>query len=398
MATTTTTGTFQPPDSLSGLQRMGMGAALVGVVLTVLGFVMSGLGRFFEAYLVAYVFWAGVSLGSLALLMLIHLTGGAWGVVIRRPLEAATRTIPAMAVLFIPIVFGMSHLYHWTHADVVATDRILAEKTLYLNTPFFIGRQVFYWIVWSALALLLNRWSVEQDRTGDPALISKLAKLSGGGLVLHGFILTFATVDWLMSLNPHWFSTIWGLLFLVGQGLSALAFAILILIMLAQYPPLNQVVTSHHLHDLGKLLFAFLMLWAYLSFSQFLIIWSANTAEEIPHYLVRMQGGYQWLGAALIILHFAAPYALLLSRDVKRDVSRLRLIAAWLVFIRIIDYFWYVSPEFHQDGFTVSLLDVALPIALGGIFVALYAMNLRARPILPLNDPGLAKAIEHHVH
>jgi len=394
---TTTTGTFQPPDSVSRMQRMGSVAALIGVVLTVLGFLMSGLDRFYEAYLVAYIFWAGVSLGSLALLMVIHLTGGAWGLVIRRPLEAATRTIPIMALLFIPIIAGMGHLYHWTHPEAL-NDPIIADKAAYLNTPFFIGRQIFYWVAWSVMALLLNRWSAEQDRTGDPALIAKFSKLSGGGLVLHGLLITFATVDWVMSLNPHWFSTIWGMLFLVGQGLSALAFAIVILIMLAQYAPLNQIVTSHHLHDLGKLLFAFLMLWAYLSFSQFLIIWSANTAEEIPHYLVRMQGGYEWLGLGLIVLHFAAPYALLLSRDVKRDVNRLRWIAAWLVFIRIIDYFWYVSPEFHQEGFTISLLDVALPIALGGIFVALYAMYLRARPLLPLNDPGLAKAIEHHVH
>jgi hypothetical protein len=200
-----------------------------------------------------------------------------------------------------------------------------------------------------------------------------------------------------MSLNPHWFSTIWGLLFLVGQGLSALAFAIVVLIVLSQYPPLDQIVTRHHLHDLGKLLFAFLMLWAYLSFSQFLIIWSANTIEEIPHYVRRMHNGYEWLGVALILLHFAVPYALLLSRDVKRDVTRLRVIAAWLVFIRIIDYFWYVAPEFHEE-FSVSLLDVALPIALGGIFLALFAIQLRARPLLPLNDPGLAKALQHHVH
>jgi hypothetical protein len=397
MATVGTVDSYQPPESVSRLQKLGAGAALVGVVLSGIGFALSGLDRFFEAYLVAYVFWAGVSLGSLAILMVIHLTGGAWGLVIRRPLEAATRTIPVMAVLFLPIVFGMGHLYHWTHPEA-ASDPIIAEKAAYLNTPFFIGRQVFYWAAWSVMALLLNKWSSEQDRTGDPRLVDKLNNLSAGGLVLHALLLTFATVDWLMSLNPHWFSTIWGLLFLVGQGLSALAFAIVILIMLAQYPPLNTIVTAHHLHDLGKLLFAFLMLWAYLSFSQFLIIWSANTAEEIPHYLVRMQGGYEWLGMGLIVLHFAAPYALLLSRDVKRDVTRLRLIAVWLVCIRLIDYFWYVSPEFHKDGFTFSLLDIGLPIAIGGVFLALYAMQLRARPILPLNDPGLTKALHHHVH
>jgi hypothetical protein len=391
-----TPATYEAPENVSGLQRTGMVAALVGVVLTILGFVMSGLDRFFEAYLVAYIFWAGVALGSLAILMTTHLTGGAWGVVIRRPLEAATRTIPFMAVLFVPILLGTSHLYHWTSPEA-AQDPIIQDKALYLNLRFFYVRQILYWVIWSGLAILLNRWSAEQDRTGDPRLIVKLERLSGVGLVVHALILTFATVDWVMSLNPHWFSTLWGLLFLVGQGLSALAFAIVVLIMLSQVAPLNTIVTHHHFHDLGKLLFAFLMLWAYLSFSQFLIIWSANTIEEIPHYVTRMHNGYEWLGVALIFLHFAVPYALLLSRDLKRDVSRLRVIAAWLVFIRIIDYFWYVAPEFH-DGFNVSLLDVALPIALGGIFVALFAMQLRARPLLPLNDPGLAKAVHHHVH
>jgi hypothetical protein len=392
------TETYQPPEHLNRLQRLGAAAGFLGVVMAIVGFAISGADRFFEAYLVAYVFWAGVALGSLAILMLIHLTGGAWGLMIRRPLEAATRTIPLMAVLFIPIVFGMGHLYEWTHPDVVANDPVIREKVAYLNTPFFLIRQVIYWTIWSTLALLLNRWSVEQDRTGDPALIAKFSKLSGGGMVVHWLTLTFAMVDWVMSLNPHWFSTLWGMLFLVGQGLSALAFAIVILIMLAQHAPLNRIVSPHHLHDLGKLLFAFLMLWAYLSFSQFLIIWSANTVEEIPHYFVRMRNGWQWLGAVLILLHFAVPYALLLSRDVKRDVNRLRVIAAWLVFIRLADYFWYVSPEFHQDGFTISLFDVALPIALGGIFVAMYAYNLRGRPLLPLQDPGLEKAIAHHVH
>src|SRR5918997_67984 len=221
--------TYSPPDSVSRVQRFGMAAALVGVVLAILGFVLIGsdvrVERFYQAYLVAYIFWVGIALGSLAILMVIHLTGGAWGLVIRRPLEAATRTIPVMAILFLPIVFGMGHLYHWTHAEA-ANDPIIAQKAAYLNTPFFLGRQVFYFVVWSVLAMLLNRWSAEQDRTGDPRLVSKLERLSGGGLVLHFLVLTFATVDWVMSINPHWFSTIWGLLFLVGQALSALAFAI----------------------------------------------------------------------------------------------------------------------------------------------------------------------------
>jgi hypothetical protein len=260
----TTTETYQPPETIGGLQRLGMGAAFLGVVLAIVGFALYGQQRFFQAYLVAYTFVFGVVLGSMALLMVQHLSGGAWGVVIRRPLEAAVRTMPIMAFLFIPIVLGMGDLYHWTHADVVANDQVIREKAAYLNTPFFIARQFFYFAIWLVIGALLTRWSAEQDRTGDPALIRKFSILSGGGLVVYSLTVTFAMVDWTMSVNPHWFSTMWGPLHMVGQGLSAMSFAIVILIMLSQMAPLNRVVTSHHLHDLGKLLFAFLMLWAYL--------------------------------------------------------------------------------------------------------------------------------------
>lgn len=393
-----TAQTYQAPEQISGIQKTGAVLAVAGLALAAIGTSMAGLGRFYEAYLVAYVFWTGVALGSLALLMVHHLTGGAWGVVIRRPLEAATRTLPVMAVLFLPIVFGMGHLYHWTHADAVAADPMLQAKAPYLNTPFFLGRQVFYFVVWVGLATLLNKWSAEQDRTGDPALADRMMRLSGGGLLVFGLTVTFAVVDWTMSVNPHWFSTMWGLLYIGGQGLSALAFAIAVLVALAHYPPLDRIINPSHLHDLAKLLFAFLMLWAYLSFSQFIIIYSANTMEEVPHYLVRAQHGWQWIGWMLVILHFALPYALLLSRDVKRDSKRLRVIATWILAMRLVDYYWHVAPEFHQEGLSLGLLDIGLPLALGGIFLTVFAMQLRGRPILPVNDPGLAKALTHHTH
>ncbi len=392
------TETYQPPETVGGLQRLGMGAGLVGVVLTIVGTVLAGQERFFQAYLVAFAFWIGIVLGSMALLMIYHLSGGAWGLVIRRPLEAAVRTLPIMTVFFLPIVLGMQDLYHWTHADVVASDPVIREKALYLNTPFFITRQGIYFLIWNVIGYFLTRWSAEQDLTGDGRLIRKLSILSGGGLVVYSLTVTFALVDWTMSVNPHWYSTMWGPLHMVGQGLSALSFAIVILIMLSRTTPLDHVVTSAHLHDLGKLLFAFLMLWAYLTFSQFLIIWSANVVEEIPHYLIRWDGGYQWVSAFMIVLHFALPYALLLSRDIKRDWRRLRLVAAWVVVARIVDYYWHVAPEFHTEGVTLGLVDFAVPIAIGGIFLALYAANLKARALLPVNDPGLEKALAHHVH
>ena len=302
-----------------------------------------------------------------------------------------------MALLYLPIVAGMGHLYEWSTPEAL-NDPIIQQKALYLNTPFFLARQVAYFVIWIGMGTLLNKWSAEQDRTGDPALLTRMARLSGAGLVIYGLTVTFATVDWTMSVNPHWFSTIWGLLNMVGQGLSAFAFGITVLVLLSQTAPLDTVLTSSHFHDLGKLLFAFLMLWAYLTFSQFLIIWSANLPEEIPHYLNRWEHDWQWVSVAVILLHFVLPYSLLLSRDLKRSPMRLRIVATWIVCARVIDYYWHVAPEFHKDGLSVGLLDVALPLALGGIFITMFVWQLRGRPLLPLNDPGLGKALTHHVH
>ena len=392
--------TYSPPASVGGIQRLGMGAALVGVVLTILGFVIWGQAAFFQAYLVAYTWAFGIVLGCMALLMVQHLTGGAWGVVIRRPLEAAVRTMPLMTLLFIPILLGIHDLYHWSHEEAVAGDALLEWKQPYLNTPFFIARQVLFFVIWNVMAWYLTSWSAEQDRAASAGLTRKFSILSGAGLVIYSLTVTFAMVDWTMSVNPHWFSTMWGPLYMAGQGLSAFAFAVVMVILMAQTRPLSTVITSHHLHDLGKYLFAFLMLHAYLSFSQFLIIWSANLAEEIPHYLVRWDGGFQYVSIFVIVGHFIVPYALLLSRDVKRSFTHLRMIAMWILFARLVDYYWHVAPEFHPEGLTVGALvfPAATALAVGGVFLALFGANLKKFPLLPVHDPGLPKALAHHVH
>lgn len=397
MSTVTSESFNAGATPLPGLKQFGLIAAVLGVVLTGAGFMMSGADRFFQAYLVAYTFWCGVSLGALGLLMVTHLTGGAWGVVLRRPFEAAVRLIPFMAVLFLPIAFGMHSLYHWTH-ESAQSDPVLILKAGYLNTPFFLARQVIYFVIWSTMAYLLTSWSAEQDRTGDPAIASKLERLSGGGLVVHFLTITFAMVDWTMSVNPHWFSTIWGMLYIGGQGLSAFAFCIMVLVMLSQTSPLNKVLTTHHFHDLGKFLFAFLMLWAYLSFSQLLIIWSANIPEEIPHYIIRWETSWRYLSTFIIVGHFIVPYALLLSRDLKKNAGKLKVVATWILLARVADYYWHVAPEFHKGGYSFSLLDFAVPLALGGIFISIFVSQLAGRSLLPVNDAGLEKALTHHVH
>ena len=377
-------------------QRTLLLAGALGALVS-LGGAFLNFTQFMQSYLMAYMLCLGVTLGSLALGMVHQLSGGAWGVVIRRPIGAAARVLPVMTLLFVPIALGMSRLYPWTNADLVAHDEVLRHKQLYLNTPFFLARALFYFLVWNGIGYLLLKWSKEQDETGDPAYSGKLTTLSAAGLLIYALTITFAITDWLMSVNPHWFSTMWGPLFMVGQALAALAVAINVLVLLSGTEPMNRALNTSHFHDLGKFLFAFLMMWAYLSFSQFLIVYSANLQEEVPHYLTRIQNGYQYVTIALVLLHFVVPYVILLSRDVKRDTARLRVVAAWLLVMRFVDHYWQVAPEFH-DTLSVSVIDVALPIAIGGVFLTLYAMRLKSQPLMPLHDAGLEKALTHHVH
>lgn len=351
----------------------------------------AALDRFLLSYLVGFVFWTGVALGSLALAMLHQLTGGNWGVVIRRMLEAATRTLPLMALLFIPLAFGASSIFEWARPEL-ATNHIIIHKHPYLNVPFFLGRTAFYFAVWMGLAFFLNKWSLEQDRTGDPKLVKKLQVVSGPGIVLYALTVTFASVDWVMSLDPEWFSTIFGFLFMGGQGLSALALMIAGLAIFSRYEPLRSAVKPSYFHDLGKLMLAFVMLWAYFNFSQFLVIWAGNLPEEIPWYLRRMEGGWGWIGLALVVLHFALPFVLLLSRNLKERARRLIVVAGLVLFMRAVDTIWLVAPEFHGTDVLAKklgvLLDFGALLAIGGFWMWRFFSQLETRPILPLRDPN----------
>jgi len=263
------------------------GAAVLSICVVAAVFDKS---QFLRSYLVGYLFWLSIAVGSVALLMLHHLAGGNWGFVIRRILESAARTIPVMALLFVPLLLGLSVLYVWARPHAAIAGESLQPNRAYLNIPFFLARTALYFAVWIALAGLLNRWSRAQDQTGELNLARRFQVLSGPGIIVYALTVTFASIDWVMSLEPLWYSTIYGVIFIVGQGLSTLAFAIIMLSLLAQHEPLAEVVKPEHFHDLGNLMFAFLMLWAYTSFSQLLIIWSANLPEEIPWYVRRLNG------------------------------------------------------------------------------------------------------------
>jgi hypothetical protein len=397
--------TYTPP--VADIDRVRSGALVVGVV----GFAGCGLGffvapdQFFRAWLVAYLVFLGIALGSMAMVMIQHLSGGSWGV-FRRIFEASSRTLPLLFVLFLPVVIGMGTLYPWSHADQVAADPILQHKSAYLNVPFFIVRAVIYFAGWVTIAALLSKWSRQQD-AGDVSVNTRIQRLSGGGLVFYGLSMTFAGIDWVMSLNPHWFSTLFGFLVLGGQGLAALAFTIIVASFLFNREPMSGLLKPQHFHDLGKLTFAFVMLWAYFNFSQYLLIFAANLAEEIPYMVARTSNGWQYLALFLVVFHFAVPWLLLLSRNLKRTPPRLVAVAGWLLFMRFVDTYMMVSPEFastggnlhllegeHASHFFAHWLDLAAPLGIGGVWVWMFFTELLGRPLFAAGDPYLRESLD----
>ncbi|HJU54850.1 MAG TPA: hypothetical protein VJ715_09770 [Pyrinomonadaceae bacterium] len=394
--------TYPAPRETARYQQLALIVGAVFMLLLIIGAFVPGLGgvdQFFRSYLVGYVFWVGITLGCLGLLMLQHVISGSWGLVIRRVLEAGTRTLPLMLILFLPIaIFGLKYLYEWTHINEVAEPavrKILEKKRPYLNPTFFLIRTAIYFAIWFGLTFLLNKWSAEQDKTAERQYKRKMDMLSGPGIIIFVLTVTFASVDWVMSLNAEWFSTIYGLLYVAGWTLSAFSLVIAVMVYLSTRPPLEGIVRAPHFHDLGKLLLAFVMLWAYFAFSQFLIIWSGNIPEETKWYLNRLRGGWGWIGVGLVILHFALPFVLLLSRDLKRNAKRLATIAGLIFVMRLVDICWLIEPEFNREHFRFSWMDVAAPFAFGGLWLAFFLWNLRQRPLLPFNDPNFDEAVEH---
>jgi hypothetical protein len=377
---------------LSGLRRVALVAGAAGVLASLAGAFVDP-AQFFRSYLFAYLYWAGLAIGCLGVVMVYHLTGGAWGVSVRRPLEAGAGTMPLVAVLFVPLLFGLRHVYPWTDTGAMMADDVLRAKMPYLNVPFFVARAAIYFAAWLTLAFFLARWSKAQDRTGDPRFDLGLRKLSGGGLVLLAFTVAFAAFDWVMSLDPHWFSTIFGMLLLAGQGLGAMAFVIVVAFLLSRRASYGRAFVPTILNDLGNLLLAFVMVWAYLSFSQLLIIWAGNLPEEIPWYLRRIAGGWNYVAIALAVFYFAVPFFVLLGRGNKRQHRRLATIAACILVARVLDIFFLVMPEFYRDHVRVHWLDVAALAGVGGLWVTLFLWRLGSLPLLAPNDSDLAPAL-----
>ena len=390
---------YGAPEDVSRLQNRAFMVGAVALLLSLYG-ALSSPERFYYSYLMSFMLVLGLTLGSLGLVMLQHLTGGHWGIIIRRPLESATRTLPLVAAFFLPIaLIGMKYLYGaWLNPEALRKEPLSEFQQSYLTLGRFELRAFIYFIIWLLLMYIFNRLSKEQDeRPEDRALRRRLKMLAGPGIILYVFAMSFAAIDWVMSISPHWASTIYGFLFVAGQLISSMSLMIAVVVLLARTEPFSAVLQRRHLHDLGKLLLAFVMLWAYFDFSQLLIIWSGNLPEEITFYLTRLYGGWGVVAVLVLIFHFFVPFFLLLPQSVKRSNKLLPRAALWLIFMRLVDLFWMTRPEFTSRA-VPSWLDLLLPIALGGLWLGFFAFNLKQYPLLPLGDPKLAEAIEHHEH
>ena len=377
----------------------------------VIGLVFAGLSaavaywrfdEFMQAYLLGIMLWLGVTLGSMAILMLRHLTKGAWGMVIRRILGAAMRNIALVTILFLPVwlevYFGHHNLYPWLdpaklNANGAAAEHLRWIHAKYLNSGGFIARSAIYFLIWNLISFFLTKWSREQDSAHSRDNTGRFKALSGPGILLYGFTISFAAIDWVMSLDPSWISTIYGLLILIGELLAALCFAIVIERILFRYKPMSELLKPEQVHDHGKFMLAFIMVWAYFSFSQWLIIWAGNLPDEISWYMRRLHGGWAPVGLFLVIFQFAAPFVLLLSRPFKRDITRLVWLAVWVLLMRWVDLFWIIEPNF-SDTFRITPAEIVVPVAMGGLWLWYFCRNLAAMPLVPAYDPFAKEVLE----
>ncbi len=395
---------FNAPDDVKRWRNLALGIGGVGAIIWAIGLYFDA-EQGLRSWLLGFIFWGGIGIGGLGILLLQYLTGGAWGVVVRRPVEAAARTMPILILMFLPLAIGITSLYEWTH--LAPTEHIMEHRGWYMTTWGWIVRSVIYFVLFWIMVRYLDKWSKKQDQSTSHAdaaeYLGRATAFSGPTMVIYSLVVTFATVDWVMTLDPHWFSTIWGLLFVAGWALSCFCFVVALLAALSDKAPLNRVLGKRHFHDIGKLMLALVMVWAYFNFSQFLIIWAGNIPEETGWYLMRMKGGWGVIGVILILFHFAFPFLVLLLQDFKRRARWLATLAIFILVLRLVDMFYLISPNprisTHGKGLefmsSFSWMDIVAPIAVGGIWLWYFFGELMKRPLVPVNDPFLENAIEH---
>lgn len=382
---------------LNKTQAISLVIGIVAVVASIAVFVLSGPAAFFHAYLYAYLFWLGIALGCLAIAMTHYLVGGNWGSVIQQVVEAASKTLWLQALLFIPIIVGVRYLYPWANPDMVAADPILQHKSTYLNIPFFIIRAVIYFAIWIFLARQLIRWAHESQYDQSAESRRPFQRMSAIGIILYVLTMTFASTDWIMSLQPDWYSTIFGLLEVSAQILSGWAFA------LALLPLLNRVqlnirgsrkvvISTPNLNrDLGALLLTSVMMWAYLAYSQFIIIWWANLPHEVTWYLSRSQGIWLWLGLVIFLVQFALPFMVLISLRAKQNAFVLFILSSAILLTQLLYNYWMIMPVFPPEGLVGRLQDVIIPLAIGGLWFWAFIFHLKNTP-QPIQNEELLRA------
>ncbi|HET8540380.1 MAG TPA: hypothetical protein VFL83_10960 [Anaeromyxobacter sp.] len=374
----------------------GIGAA--GLALTLVGALVWDPRRALFAYLVGFVYWLGIALGALILLGALHAASARWSVVLRRFVETVPQVVPVFVLLFVPVALGMRHLYPWydPHALQGELAHAVHSKTAWLNGTGFVVRAAGYFAVWIAVAFLLRGWSVRQDAAGDPALTIRQRRLGAGALPFLALTMTFAAFDWMMSLDPRFYSTIFGVYWFAGSFLSAFAVIVVAGAATRADPTgFGHLMNADHFHALGKFLLAFVAFWAYVAFSQFMLIWIANIPEEVPWYILRIDGGWRWVGAFLAVFHFLVPFFVLLNRAVTRSPRRLAVAAGWILLVHWIDLYWLVMPHLHPDGPRPSLLDLTAFVGVGGVAVAWTVLRMRGVAAVPVRDPYLEDSLRY---
>ena len=396
--------TIPPSSFLAKLPMLGGILAVAGLGATLASAFGENKARAMFSYLWAFEVVLGIALGGLGWLLIDHTVRSGWGIVVRRLVETTSATLPVFALLWIPIGFlGYHELFPWTHE----TDAILVKKAWFLNSGFWYARSFIYLAVWSGLGWFLYSQSVKMDSLAEnpserERMVHVIRKVCAGGIWLYGLSLSFAAIDWVMSLQPHWYSTIFGVYFFAASILAFFAFVTLMSMAVQSSGALKTAINTEHFHDLGKFVFGYTIFWAYIAFSQFVLIWYANIPEETEFFMVRNEGGWQYISYGLPLAHFFVPFLFMLSRKIKRNRSLLAAGAIWTLVMHCVDMYWMVMPNFeahgeghHDPHLAFSYLDFTALLGMAGVFLAVYGLLLNRNKVVPINDPRLEESLAH---